>query len=325
MYKIVLFYKYTNIENPEKEMFEQRDLCLKLGLKGRGIVAREGINATYEGTDENIEKYIAHMKKDPRFSDIHWKISEGTGLAFPKLSVKVRSEIVSLHLGDKDINPNDVTGKYLTPEELHEWIWGRHECSDEFHRSYSHPSPLSKREGMPKKEKQREFYIIDMRNDYETKSGYFENSIFPQLSNFRDINQAVPMLDNLRDKTIVTVCTGGVRCEKASGFLVTQGFSDVYQLKCGIVSYMEKYPNQDFVGKLYVFDNRITMGFNIDSSEHKVVGKCEGCGKTTDQYVNCDNNFCHRHFIECAECIIKFEGKCPMGCRVMHTRRSRIT
>lgn len=297
MYKIILFYKYTNIENPEKEMFEQRDLCLKLGLKGRTIIAKEGINATLEGTDENIDQYMSIMKKNPRFTDIHWKVSEGTGSAFPKLSVKVRNEIVSLHLGEKDINPNDVTGKYLTPEELHSWIH----------------------------DGKKEFYIIDMRNDYETKSGYFENSIFPQLSNFRDLNQALPMLDNLRDKTIVTVCTGGVRCEKASGFLVTQGFSDVYQLKGGIVSYMEKYPNQDFVGKLYVFDNRITMGFNIDSPEHKIVGKCEGCGKTTDQYVNCDNNFCHRHFIECQDCIVKFDGKCPMGCRVMHTRRGKVT
>ncbi len=225
MYKIILFYKYVDIENPEKEMHEQRDLCLRLGLKGRTIIAKEGINATLEGTVENIKKYMGVMKSDPRFSDIHWKISEGTGTAFPKLSVKVRNEIVSLHLGDKDVNPNIVTGKYLTPEELHAWIH----------------------------DEKKEFYIIDMRNDYETKSGYFENSIFPQLSNFRDLNQALPMLDNLRDKTIVTVCTGGVRCEKASGFLVTQGFTNVYQLKGGIVSYMGKISQSRFCWKTVCF------------------------------------------------------------------------
>jgi UPF0176 protein len=103
MYKILLFYKYTLVEDPEKLMYEQRTLCLKLGLKGRTIIAKEGINATLEGTTENIEQYMEEMKKDPRFSGIHWKLSEGTGNAFPKLSIKVRDEIVSLSLGENDV------------------------------------------------------------------------------------------------------------------------------------------------------------------------------------------------------------------------------
>jgi UPF0176 protein len=212
--------------------------------------------------------------------------------------------------------PNVVTGKYLMPEELHEWIWGEHDCVN------PHPSPLPRGEGNQRKVKNyKEFYIIDMRNDYEVRSGYFENSIFPGLDNFRNLKDSLPKLEHLKNKTIVTVCTGGVRCEKASGFLVTQGFNDVYQLQGGIVSYMEKYPNQDFKGKLYVFDNRITMGFNVDSPEHQVVGKCEGCARPSDNYVNCVDNYCHRHFIECLECFEKFKGLCPMGCREYRTRR----
>lgn len=312
MYKIILFYKYVDISDPEKLMHEQRDLGLRLGLKGRVIVAKEGINATYEGTAENIEKYMSVMNADPRFADIHWKVSDGMGAAFPKLSIKVRDELVSLNLGKKDINPNVVTGKYVTPEELHTWIWNEHECSEELHRE--NPPSMNLRRG------KREFYIVDMRNDYEVVSGYFENSIFPGLTNFRDLKDSLPKLEHLKNKTVVTVCTGGVRCEKASGFLVTQGFKDVYQLQGGIVSYMEKYPNQDFIGKLYVFDNRLTMGFNIDSPDHKIVGTCAGCGKPCDEYVNCVDNFCHRHFIECTDCFDKYKGKCPMGCRELRPK-----
>lgn len=288
MYTIILFYKYTDIENPDVLMDSQRDLCKKLNLKGRMIIATEGINATLEGETKQIEKYMSEMKKDSRFVDIHWKKSNGTGEAFPKLSIKVRPEIVSGHLDSLDVNPRLTTGKYLTPEELHNWIHSE----------------------------KREFYIIDMRNDYETHVGYFENSIFPGIKNFKDIKSILPQLEHLKNKTILTVCTGGVRCEKASGFLVANGFSDVYQLSGGIVSYMEKYPNMDFKGKLYVFDNRIVMGFHTDDPTHEIVGRCAKCNKPSEWYINCKDSFCNRHFIACHECLGEEEKiLCPMGCR----------
>ena len=140
-----------------------------------------------------------------------------------------------------------------------------------------------------------------MRNDYEQKSGYFEGSILSNFENFRDLPTIIPRLKHLKNKRIVTVCTGGVRCEKASGFLLKNGFTEVYQLYGGIVTYMEKYPNQDFKGKLYVFDNRLVIGFNIDAPEHEVVGQCKLCGKQVDSYVNCANDLCHYHFICCDE------------------------
>lgn len=284
-YQILLFYKYVPIENPVHEMREQRRLLLELNLKGRIILATEGINGTVEGTFENTEKYIQKIEEDPRFSGIHWKKSEGTGTAFPKLSIKVREEIVSMHLHENDIKPWSVTGKYLSPEQLHEWF-----------------------------EEKQEFYIVDMRNDYEHKSGYFEGSILPPLTNYRDLPKLLPLLKDLKNKKVLTVCTGGVRCEKASGFLVSNGFLDVYQLHGGIVSYMEKYPNEHFKGKLYVFDQRILMGFNTDDSKHEVVGVCEKCNESSEHYINCDTIGCHRHFILCENCIEAFGKICPRGC-----------
>lgn len=285
-YQVLLYYKYIPLKDPAEIKDGQKELCMKLNLKGRIIVAKEGINGTLEGAKKDTEKYIEEMRKMPQFSDINFKKSEGTGNAFPKLSVKVRPEIVSAYMPELD--PNQVTGKYLTSEELYRWY-----------------------------EEKKEFYVVDMRNDYEYSSGYFENSLFSGFSNFRDLKSATDSLSHLKDKTIVTVCTGGVRCEKASGFLVKEGFADVYQLKDGIQTYMENYPNAHFKGKLYVFDNRITIGFNVDDPSHEVVGKCLTCGKATDNYVNCANNDCHKHYISCEECMDPITGTayCSEICR----------
>src|ERR1700722_9768446 len=138
-YTVILFYTYVPIENPISEKAHQELLCSMLGLTGRMIIAHEGVNATLEGTTENVEWYIEEMKSDPRFADVHWKKSTGTGEAFPRLKVKVRPEIVSLHL-EKDLDPNQIAGKRLKPQELKQWYT----------------------EG-------KKFKIVDMRNDYEFK------------------------------------------------------------------------------------------------------------------------------------------------------------
>ncbi len=288
-YQVLLFYKYVFIEDPEKEMAHQRELQSSLGLLGRTIIAKEGINITLEGSVENTEKYIEVMKQDPRFQDIHWKKSIGNGKNFRKLSVKVRPEIVSLGLGVCDVDPNVTTGIHLKPEELHQWF-----------------------------EEGRQFFIVDMRNIYEHKVGQFEGSICPPLNNFRDLPKVIDTIAHLKDKTVLTVCTGGVRCEKASGYLITQGFKDVYQLDGGIVSYMEKYPNEDFKGKLYVFDNRKVMGFYTDDPKHEVIGRCEKCDAPCEQFINCGDAKCHAHFICCDSCIEKYGATltCPSGCQI---------
>jgi UPF0176 protein len=285
-FKVILFYKYTHIKDPDKEVKAQRDVCKKLNIKGRMIIASEGINATLEGEEKSLKKYTDFLKEDRRFSDIHIKLSDGKGDAFTKLSIKHRREIVAMDLKD-DIDPTKLTGKYLMVEELHHWF-----------------------------EEGKEFYIVDMRNDFEQLSGYFENSILPGMTQFRDLPKVIGKLKHLKGKTVLTVCTGGVRCEKASGFLIKNGFKDVYQLYGGIVTYMEKYPNENFLGSLYVFDGRLVIGFNRSDPKKVVVGECASCGDPSEDYVNCKDDYCHRHFIACEKCLDN-EGKilCPMGCR----------
>ncbi len=247
-------------------MIHQKNLQLSLGLKGRTIIASEGINATVEGTKENIAKYLQDLFNDSRFAGTHIKRGHGNGNSFPKTSVKVRNELVSLGLPNEcDIDPNRLTGIHLKPEELHSWI----------------------KDG-------KEFYIIDMRNAYEHLVGYFKGSILPPMDNFRELPKFLESIEHLKNKIVLTVCTGGVRCEKASGYLLDQGFTNVYQLDGGIVSYMEKYPNEDFLGKLYVFDSRIAIGFYTDDPNHEIVGKCWVCGESSERYTNCVVDDCNR-------------------------------
>ena len=285
MFEIILYYKYTPLSDAKELVEAQRVLCEKLDLKGRILIADEGINGTLEGTKENIAEYCRVLMSDSRFADINIKRSEGTGKAFPKLKVKYRSEIVSGHLESEDVKPWETTGKYLSADELNKWI-----------------------------EKGEDFVIVDMRNDYEYKIGHFENSINPGMENFRDLKKIVDGLESLQTKKVVTVCTGGVRCEKASGYLITKGFQDVYQLENGIVTYMEKYPNKAFKGKLYVFDDRVSMDFDTPDN-HTVVGKCDLCESPTENFVNCKNKQCNKHFLICDACNEKDGLFCSEGCK----------
>jgi len=279
-YKILLYYKYTKIENPEALMAWHRGVCDALGFKGRILIAKEGINGTIEGTEENADKYKellrsigsdATTKGMGKFADIQFKESEGTGEAFPKMKIKVRNEIVSLHLGEDDVDPNKLTGKHLPPEELKKW----YEAGDEF-------------------------VVIDMRNDYEFAVGRFKDSINPSLENFRDLPKHLSEVEGLKDKKVLTVCTGGVRCEKASGYLLKKGFKDVYQLDGGMHKYMEKFPGEDFLGTLYTFDNRVTMDFG---GEREIVGECFHCKGKTERCENCANKSCNRRLICCDTCL----------------------
>lgn len=258
-YQILLYYKYVEIPDPLELRRTLLTLCTRLSLKGRIIVAHEGINGTLEGTVSDTEKFIEEITRDEKFKDINWKKSVGTGNAFPKLSVKVRPEIVTTGVADKDFGPlKHVTGKYITAEELNEWY-----------------------------KSNKEFYIVDMRNDYEFEVGRFKNSILPSgLGHFRDVPNVIRTIEHLKDKTVVTVCTGGVRCETASGLLLKHGFKDVYQLQHGIVTFMEKFPNTYFEGKLCVFDGRRTMAFNEDSPDYKVVGVCNACHAPSENLVD---------------------------------------
>lgn len=280
-YEIILYYNYVDIQDPDGIMKWQQHLTKSLGLKGRVIIASEGINGTLEGDSDAIDMYIKSMHNHPVFESIKFKRSAGTGNAFPRLSVRVRPQIVSSQIDDPELGPHRrYTGKYITADQLHLLL---------------HPKA---------DEQKKEFYIIDMRNDYEFAVGHFEGSILPNgLRNFRDLPKALKSILHLKDKMVITVCTGGVRCESASGYLIKHGFSNVYQLQDGIVTYMEKYPNEDFLGKLYVFDGRMLMGFNTDSPDHVIVGKCRFCKADCENLINHKENGERKHEIVCQNCI----------------------
>ncbi|MDR3546950.1 MAG: rhodanese-related sulfurtransferase [Candidatus Pacebacteria bacterium] len=270
-YQVLLFYKYVTIEDSEAFARDFRVAAEKLGLTGRTIIAEEGINSTLEGTAENTEEFAEWILSDERFADMIVKRSAGTGHAFPKLSVKVRKEIVGTRFPQEKADPRVCTAPRLTPEELKAMY-----------------------------EQDDDFVVVDMRNDYEYASGHFKNSINPGLENSRDLPEALPELEPLRKKKVVTVCTGGIRCEKMSAFLMNSGFEDVYQLENGIHGYMEKFPGEDYLGTLYTFDGRVTMDFGGDNRE--IIGACRLCEGKTERYVNCANNDCHLHFLCCENC-----------------------
>lgn len=268
-YEVLLFYKYTPITDTHTLFEREKAVCELLGLRGRIIIAEEGINGTLEGTIEATEKYKKHILSDKRFRMMNIKTSVGTGSAFPRLSVRIRKEIVSTQFPES-INPRKQTGKYLPAHELKKWY-----------------------------EDDKDFVVIDMRNDYEINSGYFEKTVNPGLTASRELPSAVEKLRVHKDKTVVTVCTGGVRCEKMSAYLLDQGFKDVYQLHNGMHDFMEKYPGEHFKGTLFTFDNRITMDWGGD---REIVGKCYVCNASTEQYQNCDDIACGSKLLVCGSC-----------------------
>lgn len=272
---IILFYKYIGIKDVAALIDRERAVCELLGLKGRMLVSVEGINATLEGKTDNIEQYITHILKDPRFKDMNIKRSEGTvnGNAFPRLSIRPKKEIVSTGLPEH-IAPEKFRAPYIQPYELRQ-----------------------------KYERGDDFIIIDMRNDYELAVGQFDKTLNIGLENSRDLVAATEKIKYKihPDTDIITVCTGGVRCEKMAAYLIDQGFKNVKQLHNGMHAYMEKYPGLDFQGGLYTFDNRKVMHWGGDN--RKVIGQCKFCQTPSERYENCANNLCHSHYIVCDDCV----------------------
>ena len=288
-HEILLYYKYATVRSPEKFTEEQRAFCEKHALRGRIIVAREGINGTIEGTLKATKAYRKFLESKVGFKKIHWKVSEGNGEAFRKLSVRVRPEIVSLSLvksKDTDVDPRKTTGIHLKPEDLKKWF-----------------------------DRGEKFTIIDMRNDYEHKVGAFEGSVCPPMANFRDLPKVMPKLKKYTNDKVLTVCTGGVRCEKASGYLIKKGFKDVYQLDGGIVSFMEKYPAEHFKGALYVFDKRVTMSIDSGKKEREIIGVCESCSAKTENFADCTNVDCRTQMLTCEACVRADKAYCSKKCQ----------
>ena len=260
-YPVILFYKYVAIGDAETFADGQRELCRALGLKGRILIASEGINGTLAGPTEAVNRYIEALKADVRFSDVEIKVSAGDIDTFPKLVVKVRAEIVTLNAGsiapDKD--------NQLSPAE-----WKR--------MLEENPDALA----------------LDIRNRFESDAGRFANAVVCDIEHFRELPQYVDRLESLKEKTVLMYCTGGIRCEKASALFRSKGFKNVFQLHGGIAAYQEQFGNEHWQGECFVFDQRMTVRVEEGLVQ---VGRCAHTGRATSRFVNCLHDPCHKLFI----------------------------
>ena len=278
MQKIILYYKFTPLADPQMTMRWQRELCQRLNLKGRIIISEHGINGTLGGDLEDVKAYVRDMNRTPEFKGIEYKWSDGTREDFPKLSIKVRKELVTL-APDEQFNVFD-KGTPLRPEAWHRYI-------------EEHPDVT----------------ILDARNDYESDIGAFKGAIKPQIKTFRDIK---PQLETLpKDQPVLTYCTGDIRCEYLSAYMKHQGFAQVYHLDGGIVKYGEKYGDQGhWEGKCYVFDRRMNVAFSDQSQD---IGACIRCSQSTSNHENCARKACNRLMLLCDTCA-KDKMTCSTTC-----------
>jgi UPF0176 protein len=284
-YRILLYYKFVKIADHEALAREHLSYCKKLGVKGRILVAPEGINGTLSGTVEQTDAYMSMMRQIPLFHDLEVKIDESDSHAFHKIFVRPKKELVTFRL-EEDVDPNELTGKHLKPKEFYEKL------------------------------QQGDVIVLDGRNYYEYDIGHFRGAIRPEVESSRDFPDWIRQnLSEFKDRPILTYCTGGIRCEKLSGFLLKEGFTDVSQLDGGIVTYGKdpEVKGRLFDGKCYVFDERISVPIN-STDEDIIVGRCLHCGKEEDRYINCANDDCHKKHVCCVECEEEHNSFCSLEC-----------
>ena len=275
--KVILYYGFTPVADPVALKMWQKNLCETLSLKGRIIISEHGINGTLGGNMSDLKKYIRQTKEYPGFKKIDFKWSEGKGDEFPRLSVKVKKELVAFSSPTEievDINGVVNGGKHLRPEEVNQLVEDRGD----------------------------DVVFFDGRNAFEAKIGKFRGALVPDVLTSHDFVSEVESgkYDHLKEKPIVTYCTGGIRCEILSAVMVNRGFKEVYQVKGGIVRYGEKFGNDGlWDGSLYIFDKRMVQDFSEDP---EIIGECEKCSGKTKSFRNCANKACYQLILLCDDC-----------------------
>jgi UPF0176 protein len=281
----ISFYKYFPIQNPQ----EFRDYLYKhlhnLNVFGRIYVAKEGINAQASIPQSNFEAFKEFLYSIPEFNNLRLNIAvDDDGKSFWVLSIKVRDKIVADGITDPDFSMEN-KGGYLDVQQMNKLL------------------------------NEKDTIVIDMRNHYEYEVGHFQNAIEIPSDTFREqLPMAVDMMKGNEEKNIIMYCTGGIRCEKASAYMLHNGFKNVFHLEGGIINYAAQIKESDqpskFIGKNFVFDNRLGERITED-----IISKCHQCGKPCDTHTNCANNGCHLLFIQCDECKEKFAGCCSTECK----------
>ena len=285
-YQVLLYYFYNTFHDPEAYREEHEELCKSLGLLGRILIGKEGINGTVSGTPENCDAYRQYMDNHPLTKGMEWKIDEVDKHQFPRLSIKVREEIVPLGLENEDFSPRECTGEYLSPTAWKDML------------------------------NEQDTVVIDARNQYEWELGHFKGALLPEVESFRELKEWVRNnKEDWKGKKVMTYCTGGIRCEKFSGFLKREGLEDVYQLHGGIVTYGKdpEAKGEKWRGSCYVFDERIKVPIN-HTSEAEIISRCSHCGEPSERYRNCEWSPCNsRHFC-CEKCESASNGYCTNAC-----------
>ena len=281
----ISFYKYFQIVNPQ----EFRDYLYKnlsaIQVFGRIYVATEGINAQISVPTSKLDAFRSFLYSIDELNGIRLNIAvDDDGKSFWVLKVKVREQIVADAINDPSFNMHQ-KGKYVDAEKMNEML----------------------NEGNT--------VVIDMRNHYEYEVGHFENAIEVPSDTFREqLPMAVDMMKGNEDKNIIMYCTGGIRCEKASAFMLHQGFKNVFHLEGGIINYAQQTKEKNipskFIGKNFVFDNRLGERITED-----VIAKCHQCGKPADTHTNCVNSGCHLLFIQCESCAKEYHLTCSIECK----------
>jgi UPF0176 protein len=285
----ISFYQYFPIVDPQ----EFRNILFKnlydLKVFGRIYVAHEGINAQISVPSSNFEAFKAYLFSIEPLNGIRLNIAvDDDGKSFWVLKIKVREKIVADGISDPTFSMEQ-KGKYVNAAQ--------------FNQLTNDPNTV----------------VIDMRNHYEYEVGHFEKAIEIPSDTFREqLPMAAEMMKDARDKNIIMYCTGGIRCEKASAYMLHQGFKNVYHLEGGIIHYANEVKKQGltnkFHGKNFVFDNR--LGERITD---EIIAKCHQCGKPADTHINCANDGCHLLFIQCEDCAKQYEGCCSKECQdVIH-------
>ncbi|MGD1874631.1 MAG: rhodanese-related sulfurtransferase [Mastigocoleus sp.] len=243
---IAALYKFVELPDYAEKQHPLQDYCEEQGIKGTILLASEGINGTISGSRAGIDSVLKFLRSDSRLTDLEWKESYTESQPFGRMKVKLKKEIVTL--GIPSINPNQQVGTYVTPKEWNKII--------------SDP----------------EVIVVDTRNNYEVGIGSFKGAQNPETESFREFPEYVRQnLDPKKHKKVALFCTGGIRCEKATSLMLSEGFSEVYHLKGGILKYLEEVPTQESLweGECFVFDERVAVSHGLKSGNYEM---CVGCG-----------------------------------------------
>lgn len=280
----VSFYQYFPIKKPSQFRDEMYKALNALQVFGRIYVAHEGINAQVSVPERNFDALKNYLFSIKPLNGLRLNIAvDDDGKGFWVLKIKVRDKIVADGIKDPSFSMEN-KGRYVNAGQMNELL------------------------------KDKQTVVIDMRNHYEYEVGHFENAIEIPSDTFREqLPMAVEMMKDSKEKNIIMYCTGGIRCEKASAYMLHNGFKNVFHLEGGIINYAkqakEKGLQSKFIGKNFVFDDRLGERITDD-----IIAKCHQCGKPADTHTNCKNDGCHLLFIQCGECAEKFDGCCSIEC-----------